>query len=44
MFECAIALILKDKYKYYRCYKKLDSKEKEDFDSYPIKCLENLLN
>lgn len=44
MFECAIALILKDKYKYYRCYKKLDSKEKEDFDSYPIKYLENLLN
>jgi len=44
IFECAIALILKDKYKYYRWYKQLDSKDKEVFDSYPIKYLENLLS
>ena len=44
MLECAIALILKDKYKYYRWYKQLDSKDKEVFDSYPIKYLENLLS
>lgn len=43
MFECAIALILKDKYKYHRWYKQLDSKDKKVFDSYPIKYLENLL-
>ena len=43
MFECAIALILKDKYKYHRWYKQLDSKDKKVFDSYPIKFLENLL-
>lgn len=43
MFECAIALILKDKYKYHRGYKQLDSKDKKAFDSYPIKYLENLL-
>lgn len=43
VFECAIALILKDKYKYHRWYKQLDSKDKKVFDSYPIKYLENLL-
>lgn len=43
MFESAIALILKDKYKYNRWYKQLDSKNKKAFDSYPIKYLENLL-
>lgn len=43
MFECAIALILKDKYKYHRWYKQFDSKDKKVFDSYPIKYLENLL-
>lgn len=43
MLECAIALILKDKYKYHRWYKQLDSKDKKVFDSYPIKYLENLL-
>lgn len=43
MFECAIALILKDKYKYHRWYKQFDSKDKKVFDSYPIKYLEKLL-
>lgn len=43
VFECAIALILKDKYKYHRWYKQLDSKDKKVFDSYPIEYLENLL-
>lgn len=43
MIECAIALILKDKYKYHRWYKQFDSKDKKVFDSYPIKYLENLL-
>lgn len=44
MFECAIALILTDKYKYHRVYKQLNTKDKESFDTYPIKFLENLLN
>lgn len=44
MFECAVALILKDKYNYHRWYKQLNSKDKEEFDSYPIKYLEKLLS
>lgn len=44
MFECAIALILTDKYKYHRVYKQLNAKDKKTFDTYPIKFLENLLN
>ena len=44
IFECAIALILTDKYKYHRVYKQLNAKDKKTFDTYPIKFLENLLN
>lgn len=44
MFECAIALILTDKYKYHRVYTRLNAKDKKTFDTYPIKFLENLLN
>ena len=44
MFECAIALILTDKYKYHRVYTRLNTKDKKTFDTYPIKFLENLLN
>lgn len=44
IYQCAISLILKNKYNYYKSYKQLNDEERDKFNSYPIKFLEALLS
>ena len=44
IYQCAISLILKNKYNYYKFYKQLNDEERDKFNSYPIKFLEALLS
>lgn len=43
LINCAISLLLNDKYRYKLLYKQLSQDLKEQFDNYPIKFLETLL-
>lgn len=44
IYQCAISLILKNKYNYYKSYKQLNDEERDKFNSYPIIFLEELLS
>lgn len=44
IYQCAVSLILKNKYTYNKFYKQLNDKERDKFNSYPIKFLEELLS